>query len=449
LGNGFAVFAPFGALPSLLLRVVHLIAIFRNCTPFHHAPYLWVAPGGFFAFLVCVIASVTIRNFRALRNASLSLLPFNLVIGPNGSGKTSLILALQRLRSLARLPLRDPPHRKVDGHIADASPAGLAARATCSPHKGADGRIADGCIADGPEISWHFTPPFDGVMAVMRCVSETECDFLDVVPLSSGAGRGDWPRLCVALAGIRCYVLDHRALASRSLSREGAELKGDGANLATVLAALQLHAPGAFDELREALCRILPEYDDLQWAFANDGTVELQLRLADSGGLVAAEHLSQGTLYLLGLLALAYDPTPPPVVCIEEIDRGFHPRLLRDVRDVLYRLSYPEASGLKRAPVQVIATTHSPFMLDLFSEHPEEVVLAEKHGEAAQFSRLSDRKDLTDVLDGGGLGDMWYAGILGGVPQESATQESATPFETDATDQTDATDESGEADKLP
>ncbi|MDR1010412.1 MAG: hypothetical protein LBM04_04705, partial [Opitutaceae bacterium] len=31
-GNGFAVFAPFGALPSLLLRVTHLIATFRNCT---------------------------------------------------------------------------------------------------------------------------------------------------------------------------------------------------------------------------------------------------------------------------------------------------------------------------------------------------------------------------------------------------------------------------------
>jgi hypothetical protein len=32
LGNGFAVFAPFGTLPSLLLRVSHLIAIFHNYT---------------------------------------------------------------------------------------------------------------------------------------------------------------------------------------------------------------------------------------------------------------------------------------------------------------------------------------------------------------------------------------------------------------------------------
>lgn len=352
---------------------------------------LWVAPGGFFAIIFHVIASVTIRNFRALRNAGLSLQPFNLVIGPNGSGKTSLILALQRLRTLARLPLH------------------------------ASGREeALGRVVDGPEISWRFTPPFDGLEVMMRCVSDSECDFLDVVSLPSGEGQGDWPKLRAALTGIRTYVLDHRALASRSLSREGAELKSDGANLATVLAALQMHAPEEFEALRDELCRILPEYDDVQWVFANDGTVELQLRLAGSGELIAAEHLSQGTLYLLGLLALAYDPAPPPIVCVEEVDRGFHPRLLRDVRDVLYRLSHPGASGLKRAPSQVIATTHSPFMLDLFAEHPEEVVLAEKHGAEAQFTRLSEREDLAEVLAGGGLGDMWYAGILGGVPQESA-----------------------------
>lgn len=356
---------------------------------------LWVASAAFLADLLHVIASVIIRNFRALRNTSLSLLPFNLVIGPNGSGKTSLILALQRLRTLAKLPLRNPGSEEAGERI-----------------------------VDGPEIMWHFTPPFDGLEAVMKCVSETECDFLDVVPLPSGAGAGEWAKLRAQLMGIRSYVFDHRALGARSPSREGAELKGDGANLATVVAALQMHAPDAFEAMRAELCRILPEYDDLQWSFAKDGMVEMQLRLPDSGELIEAERLSQGTLYLLALMALAFDPRPPPLVCIEEIDRGFHPRLLRDVRDVLYRLSYPESFGSKRAPVQVIATTHSPYLLDLFGEHPEEVVLAEKRGEEAWFTRLSDRGDLKDVLAEGGLGDMWYAGILGGVPQESTP-----PFE--------------------
>jgi len=349
-----------------------------------------------------VIASVSIRNFRALKSADLSLSPFNLVIGPNGSGKSSLIHALLLLRSLARLPLRNA------GGTEEAREK----------------------IADGPEIFWNFTEPHDGLEAVIKCASDSVCDFLDVTPLPSGKGQNDWAGLRAELSGIRAYVLDHHVLAERSASREGAELRGNGANLATVLAALQMHAPAEFALLRDELCRILPEYDDVQWAFAADGTVELSLRLAGTAGkeggagqLIPAERLSQGTLYLLAMMALAFDPKPPPIVCIEEVDRGFHPRLLREVRDVLYRLSHPGAYGLKRAPVQVIATTHSPYMLDLFGEHPEEVVLSEKIGAHAYLWRLSERKDLMELIaEGGGLGELWYAGILGGVPQESAQQ---------------------------
>ncbi|WP_277508951.1 MULTISPECIES: ATP-binding protein [unclassified Ereboglobus] len=351
-----------------------------------------------------MIASVTIRNFRALKHAELSLMPFNLLIGPNGSGKTSLIDAVQRLSSLAKLPL-------------------------C----GVKSEEAREGIADGPELYWYFTPPFDGLEAVMKCTSETECDFLDVVSLPSGSGQNDWPKLRSELMRVRCYVLDHRALAEKSMSREGADLKSDGENLATVLASLQMREPKAFEEMRAELCRILPEYDDLQWTFTKDGGTELLLRLTGTGELIGAGHLSQGTLYLLAFLALAYDPNPPSIVCIEEIDRGFHPRLLREVRDVLYRLSYPEAYGLDRPPVQVIATTHSPYLLDLFGEHPEEVVLTEKRGLTARFMRLSDRKDLRDLMAEGGLGDMWFSGILGGVPQEGMPSEDVNESNPDDT----------------
>jgi predicted ATPase len=68
--------------------------------------------------------------------------------------------------------------------------------------------------------------------------------------------------------------------------------------------------------------------------------------------------------------------------------------------------------------VQVIATTHSPHLLDLFRDHPEEIVISHKQGRAAHFERLSDRPDLAELLQEGSLGDMWFSGILGGVPEE-------------------------------
>ncbi|MEO5957670.1 MAG: AAA family ATPase [Opitutaceae bacterium] len=327
-----------------------------------------------------MIASIAFRNFKALRSTSLALAPCNLLIGPNGSGKTSLIEALQQLRTLSKLP------------VAGGKP----------PTK-----------AGAPEIEFRFTPPHGKIVVRLSCVSELVCDFLEIEP-PDAAG---WPALRDELSGIRSYVLDHRAMGAPSVRSEGRELRADGANLAAVLARLRERDRKAFANLKAELLRIAPEFRTLEILEHAEGRVELGLELAEDG-VVRADELSQGTLYLLAMLALAFDPAPPRLLCIEEIDRGFHPRMLREIRDLLYRLSYPKSLGLERQRVQTIATTHSPYLIDLFREHPEEIVISQKNGRAARFERLSDRPDLPELLREGSLGDMWYSGILGGVPEE-------------------------------
>jgi predicted ATPase len=168
----------------------------------------------------------------------------------------------------------------------------------------------------------------------------------------------------------------------------------------------------------------LPEFSGLGFREVPTGRVQLVALLRDQKDQISAENLSQGTLYVLATLALAFDPAPPSIICLEEIDRGIHPRLLREIRDALYRLSYPKSFGEKRAPVQIVATTHSPYLLDLFKDHPEEVVIAQKEGQEARFERLVDRPDFRELLSEGPLGDIWFSGILGGVPEEKLPEES-------------------------
>lgn len=328
-----------------------------------------------------MIASVAFRNFKALRNTRIALTPFNLVIGPNGSGKTSLIEALLRLRTLSKL-----------------APAG---------------EVAGAQKPGGPEIEFSFTPPYDGVVARMGCVSDLLCDTLRIEP----ADAARWPALRAEIGAIRGYVFDHEAMAEAAPRGQGGELASDGGNLAAALDHLRQRSPEAFDGLTAEILRLMPEFQTLELTETADDRVEFSLRLAENGSVPAAE-LSQGMLYLLGVLVLAYDPNPPGVVCLEEVDRGIHPRMLREVRDALYRLSYPKSFGLERRAVQVITTSHSPYFIDLFREHPEEVVISHKHGRAATFSRLTDRPDLPELLREGSLGDMWFSGILGGVPEE-------------------------------
>ena len=336
-----------------------------------------------------MITAVHFRNFKALRSAAVRLEPFNLVIGPSGSGKTSLIQALLRLRTLSGLP---------------------------SFAKASEGKPV-GTRPNGPEIEFHFAPPFQNVRVTLGCNSDQlVCNLLTVDHPPGITGEGMWAEVRTQLQGIRAFLFDHYAMAVPAKRSEGAELASNAANLAAVLTARQTQAPEAMKKLEKDFCRILPEFGALDFRDAGDGRVELLAKLADGSEVLPAENLSQGTLYLLAILCLAHDPHPPAIICLEEADRGVHPRLLREVRDACYRLSHPLEGS--RAPVQVIATTHSPYLLDLFRDHPEEIVLANKHGNAATFERLSERADLLELMKEAHLGDLWYSGILGGVPGE-------------------------------
>lgn len=340
-----------------------------------------------------MIASVTFRNFKALRNTRLQFAPFNLVIGPNGSGKTSLIQALVRLRDLSKLPVTEIP--------------------------------AHSDRAEALEVAFRFSPPYADVQARLACSHELACDLLQVRAPSPQL----WQALLPGLASLRSFVLDHAAIAAGVTGRDphaGRRLSADGRNVADVLVNRREQQPEAYARTEREFCRLLPEFERLEFPLLPDGSVRLLALLTD-GSRVPAENLSQGTLYALALLTLAFDPSPPAVACIEEIDRGIHPRLLREIRDILYRLSYPSAFGETKSPVQIVATTHSPYLLDLFRDHPEEVVIAQKQGAEAHFERLSDRADIHEILQEGTLGDMWFAGILGGVPEEDVRLRPGTP----------------------
>jgi predicted ATPase len=160
--------------------------------------------------------------------------------------------------------------------------------------------------------------------------------------------------------------------------------------------------------------RWLPEYDHILFEKPQGGQKGIALRTKRGGHRIAAHQLSQGTLVALALLTLAYLPEPPSLIALEEIDRGLHPRLLRHLQDALYRLSYPESCGEKRAPIQVIATTHSPYLLDMYRDHPEEVVLAQKEGLEVEMKSLTEIEHYEEILGDSPLSEVWYSGVLGG-----------------------------------
>jgi predicted ATPase len=330
-----------------------------------------------------MISTIEFRNFKALKNTTLSLGPFNLIVGPNGSGKSTV---LQALRAIGR------PGTVQYARIVSVDAEGLPAIAV----------QWEGSLKSVRTV-FTWTPEggnnqrYEG----HEHLSNVQMKLLAEQPF-----------------GIRTYSFDGNQLALPVALQPDMELGPAGQNLAGVLDRLRDQAPERFEKLNRELSAWLPEFDRILFETPAPGQRELLLRLAKPQRAVRASELSHGSLFALVILTLAYDPNPPHIVGLEEPDRGIHPRLLRRIHDALYRLSHPEQSGESREPVKVVVTTHSPFLLDLYRDNPEEIVIAEKKNGAGSFTRLSEREDIQEILGDAPLGDLWYSGALGGVPQE-------------------------------
>jgi predicted ATPase len=340
---------------------------------------------------VVMIQSVGFKNFKVLKNATLILEPFTLIVGPNGSGKTTALKALQLFPRCSQY------------HFDQVATVGL------DPN-------------ESVELSVTWSSSGQNVIANARWSRQRGVVTLTYsLPESGSPLHESDPRVAAllgALSRMEVYTLDAQALAAAVPLKPSAELASDGGQLAAVLDRLRDESPERFEALNRELGHWFPEYDRILFETPGTGRRAFQLRTARGRHAIPASELSQGTLLALALLTLAHSASPRPLICLEEPDRGIHPRLLRDVQDALYRLSYPQNFSEERAPVQVIATTHSPYVLDLYKEHPEEIVIAHKDMSGARFERLSDLENLLDLLKDSHLGEVWYSGILGGVPAE-------------------------------
>ncbi len=132
------------------------------------------------------------------------------------------------------------------------------------------------------------------------------------------------------------------------------------------------------------------------------GTVQVVFTEGDF--IIPATRLSDGTLRYLCLIAILCDPEPPPLIGIEEPELGLHPDILPKLADLLLAAS---------ERTQLIVTTHSDILVDALTEHPETIVVCEKHRGHTVTRRLNG-EELAPWLQDYRLGDLWTRGQLGG-----------------------------------
>ena len=168
-----------------------------------------------------------------------------------------------------------------------------------------------------------------------------------------------------------------------------------GEELSSYLNTLQALEPEQFKAVEKALHTMIPNIDGIEIDVSDIGEVEL--RLKESGVAIPSRVLSEGTLRMLGLLALNSTKNPPSLVGIEEPENGIHPRRIKLIADMLQ-------AHTRQEETQYIVTTHSPILPDMLQD--SSLFPVRRSGRfteimpfAATLGLISRNNDISEALD--------------------------------------------------
>lgn len=359
-----------------------------------------------------MITRFRIENFKGHRDTNLVLEQFTVLVGDNGSGKTSVLEALRLPGQLGmhgddlaldELLLRGEDHLQL---LADGRTRGEDWRISIAikPPEVKGWPTGWKLIAEGYDASENF-----GGHEWISCSGlpdEDDQDDQDESPMFTA-----WlPRIRSLMGRVALYRFRSDQVAASAYSDQpGTAIAEDGAQTAVALAALKLSDDEAFGHIEHALRRLVPSFRrviikpaKLKHPSNPNPVVGSKLYFDFQGAKeVPAHHASQGTLVALALLTVLHGHDRPRVILLDDFDHSLHPRaqmeLVRMIRELLALDEFQDT--------QIIATTHSPYVLD---EVPPSNVIAfalRDDGTVASkpLSRHPDAPKMTGALKSGEL----------------------------------------------
>lgn len=321
---------------------------------------------------------VTLRHYKSIQEAVVDLDRLTLLVGPNGAGKSNFLDSLVFIHDCVTESVHHAFSRRggisaVRRHSAGhPTNVGLGLTVALADGRTAEYRfdiaarkgeafavVREDCSivgAPGEEFAFsvrsgEFVHPVEGIRPHLAA---------DRLALPAVSALEEAQPLFDFISSLKVYSIVPKAMRELHDTDESAgvhHLAPDGRNAASILRRLMVEQPQVYDHVCDVLSSAVPGMHSVEprqvgrWEhieFRKDVGTSHPWRFE---GLNA----SDGTLRLLGLLLAVYQPSPVPLLGIEEPETSVHPALAERILDVLR-----DAAATR----QVIATTHSPDLLD-------------------------------------------------------------------------------------
>jgi predicted ATPase len=175
-------------------------------------------------------------------------------------------------------------------------------------------------------------------------------------------------------------------------------LSSTGNNLPNVIQYLMERRPKVYEEILAKLSSRIPKLQNVHAQILDDGRLLLRIKDAPFDKPILSKYASDGTLKMLSYLVLLYDPDPPQLIGIEEPENQLHPKLLSILVE-----EFGNASNRS----QIFVTTHSPVFVNGLNPKELWILFRDQNG-FTQTYRASDNQLIRNMIkEGAKLGDLW------------------------------------------
>jgi predicted ATPase len=308
-----------------------------------------------------MIRNVRIHNFKGHAETALDIGRLTVLVGDNASGKTSVLEALHLMSRMA-----DGPVQVLSGDwyppefVRRGSEGGITLEMDGLTR--AKWEIRIDLAADAPSLE----NPSPGWSVGLTGKREISLNGTAKARDGSGTTGPGWDAIAQTLGRAGVYHLLPTKIAAPAHSDEAdVAIEEDGTNTAVVLAAMKLGDDENFARVEAAARTLIPIIERIRIQRAplsrRDSKIGNRIHFDFRGTPnVPAHGASHGTLVVVSLLTILHSKNRPNLILLDDLDHALHPRAQMELMRLLNDLiSKPEFADL-----QIVATTHSPYIVD-------------------------------------------------------------------------------------